>query len=64
MFKPLYVFRCKEEPLYLTADECQYIHNICILIMQYAKLDVDITATVQNLSTAALCACLDGMCVT
>lgn len=43
--------------------ECQYIHKICLFIMQDITRDTDIAVTVQSLSSAALCVCSDGMCI-
>lgn len=41
-------------------NECYYAYKICLLIMQHIKINADVTITIQNLISAALCTCLDG----
>ncbi|XP_076666441.1 kinetochore component rough deal isoform X2 [Andrena cerasifolii] len=52
-----YFTRFNEGQLHLMADECQYIHKICFLMLKYVKMDADIAFAVQNLISSALCAC-------
>ncbi|XP_076628517.1 kinetochore component rough deal [Colletes latitarsis] len=43
--------------LHLMPEECQYIHKMCLLMLQYAKMDSDMVVNVQNLISATLCIC-------
>ncbi|XP_046140981.1 kinetochore-associated protein 1 isoform X1 [Osmia bicornis bicornis] len=56
-----YFFKYEKESFHLLTDECQYIYKICSIILQYAKMDVDIAIAIaiRNLSSSALCVCLD-----
>lgn len=42
-------------------DECKHIHKMCSLMLQYAKMDIEIPFIVKNLISSALCVCSDGM---
>ncbi|XP_068973508.1 kinetochore-associated protein 1 isoform X2 [Bombus flavifrons] len=54
-----YFIRYKEGQLNIMTHECQYIHKICLFIMQDITRDADVAVTVQSLSSAALCVCSD-----
>nr|XP_012139926.1 PREDICTED: kinetochore-associated protein 1 isoform X3 [Megachile rotundata] len=49
----------EEKPFHLTTDECQYIYKICLTLLQYAKMDLDNSIVIRNLSSSTLCVCVD-----
>ncbi|XP_012139927.2 kinetochore component rough deal isoform X2 [Megachile rotundata] len=54
-----YFYRYEEKPFHLTTDECQYIYKICLTLLQYAKMDLDNSIVIRNLSSSTLCVCVD-----
>ncbi|XP_053980593.1 kinetochore-associated protein 1 [Hylaeus volcanicus] len=57
MFK--YFSKSKGPQFHLMQEECQYIHKMCSLMLQYAEMDPGIAVNIQNLISTSLCVCSD-----
>ncbi|XP_076175419.1 kinetochore component rough deal isoform X1 [Ptiloglossa arizonensis] len=51
--------RYKGKHLHLMPEECQYVHKMCFLMLQYTEMESDIAVIIRNLSSSTLCVCLN-----